>query len=128
MLFYRKWWIIPIVLIAFTYAICKLYTEFISNWLTLILYKINDYIYFDVMKWVRIIQQLKSNLECYSEHVLQLIIVFLILIALWLIINLLTGQFWYDFKSVRIVKFLVRDVTENNHTVTFKEEKKLISG
>ncbi|WGN90361.1 hypothetical protein [Ligilactobacillus faecis] len=126
MFYFKKFWIIPELFLLMLWTICKYvgpyFIKFIINalWSASASGKLS----LNPTNLIAKMQSLNVSLAVLESKVLHIIILIAVLVLLWLVIDLFSGQLVRDIKLVPIIKFLVRDVNQDSLNVVMAEENK----
>lgn len=126
MFYFRKIWIISELFLLMLWTICKYigsyFIKFIIN--SLWSASASGKLPLNPTNLIAKMQSLNVSLAVLESKVLYIIILIALLVLLWLVIDLFSGQLVRDVKLVPIIKFLVRDVNQDSLNVVMVEENK----
>lgn len=123
MLYFKKFWIVPEVLLLIFWTLCKYVGPYSINSVTKVLWGISNELSLDFTSLVIKLKKLNDSLEILESKVFYTVIIIAVLVFVWLLVDLFNGQLVRDIKLAPTIRFLVRDIAQDSLNVVMSEER-----
>ncbi|GAJ26825.1 hypothetical protein [Liquorilactobacillus sucicola] len=126
MLYFKKFLFETLLLMILTLNVAKYGVQFITKAILLIGLRLQEwhFSFINLNKVAEFKRTTDNTALKFSEYLMLLLMVMVVLLILWFCIDLYTGQFKRDWKTGVLVKHMIRDVPQNNIQMVANEEKK----
>lgn len=122
MIYYRKIWFFPEMFLLILGVICKYVGPYFIKASIDLLWNADSKFPLNTTNLIAKMQNLSDDLAVFGIKVLYIDILIAVVVLIWLVINLLSGQLARDIKLGPTIKFLIRDIKQDNLNVVMVEE------
>lgn len=124
MWYFRKLWIVPESILLIIWAICKYVVPYLMNFTLRFLWRVSSDLPFDVTDWFYSLKNLNPSLEIWESKLFTVLVLISVVVLIWLVVNLITGQLVRDVKSSALSRHLIRSVNDNSTNINSVEQIK----